>query len=545
MNSTVFRILTRRPGRGGRLRRPDGRPFESLVIADVDMEAGVATAQPTWTRPHRDPEGVHALVWYHGEPIGEVTRAGSPDDVLRTLPYLARQELDDAFVEHQVRDALTTPDGWEVAVAAGLEAVPHPARATSAASDVTVAVCSRDRPNDLRRCLVAISRLSTEVAEILVVDNASQDGRTRDVVADFPLVRYVREPRQGLDWARNRALLEARTRVVAFTDDDALVHPRWIDGLLQAFADEPSAVVVTGLVVPAELATPAQVLFEIEGGFGRGFRRMYFAAAVEDGEVAADRYTGIGRAGTGANMAVLREAALALGGFDPALDVGTLSGGCGDLELYFRVVAAGHLVVYEPSAVVRHCHRPTMDGLVRQRRGDGTGSSSWFLGAGRHYGRDQFLSILRFVIVWSVKHHIKGNIGRLVWPRVLPPGTRLAEARGALDAIFGRYYERAQRQAAERAAAHPHEPTAPPLVRTRARRRRLRAGSPVVPVDLSVGGKAADDPFMACAARETVVEVRRDGALMDRFRVHTGGIAMTPARLRRELAARLGSAAIS
>jgi glycosyltransferase involved in cell wall biosynthesis len=133
----------------------------------------------------------------------------------------------------------------------------------------------------------------------VVVDNASNDERSRQVVTEFAGVRYVPEPRRGLDWARNRALLEASGDVVAYVDDDVAVHPDWINGLLRAFVEEPAAVAVTGLVVPRELSTPAQVLFEAIGGFGRGYRRMWFSAAVHEGAVAAKTFGASGVAGTG------------------------------------------------------------------------------------------------------------------------------------------------------------------------------------------------------------------------------------------------------
>ena len=102
--------------------------------------------------------------------------------------------------------------------------------------------------------------------------------------------RYVREARPGLDWARNRAIAEAAGEMIAFTDDDVEVDPGWIRALVAAFAARSRRVAaVTGLVVPAELDTEAQVLFERYRGFGRGFAA---------GAIAAGRRAGDGRAAT-------------------------------------------------------------------------------------------------------------------------------------------------------------------------------------------------------------------------------------------------------
>jgi hypothetical protein len=96
----------------------------------------------------------------------------------------------------------------------------------------TVVICTRERPDDLRRALKAVAALDPAPAEVLVIDNAPATPRTLEVVQSFPSCRYVREDRRGLDAARNRALAEAGSPVVAFTDDDAAPEPGWLGALL-------------------------------------------------------------------------------------------------------------------------------------------------------------------------------------------------------------------------------------------------------------------------------------------------------------------------
>jgi len=115
-------------------------------------------------------------------------------------------------------------------------------------SGITVVVCTRDRAPSLARCLASLARLDPPAAEVLVVDNAPRDGSTREAVAATPF-RYVREERPGLDNARNRGIAEARGDIIAFTDDDVEVDPRWIGALATAFQD-PGIAGVTGRVLP-------------------------------------------------------------------------------------------------------------------------------------------------------------------------------------------------------------------------------------------------------------------------------------------------------
>lgn len=64
-----------------------------------------------------------------------------------------------------------------------------------------------------------------------------------------------------------------------------------------------------------------------------------------------------GVAGMGANMALRRDLALTLGGFDPRLDAGTATQSGGDTDMFARVLDHGATIVYTPDALVWHRHR--------------------------------------------------------------------------------------------------------------------------------------------------------------------------------------------
>jgi O-antigen biosynthesis protein len=351
----------------------------------------------------------------------------------------------------------TCPARTVAAALAGLES--RPADRLSEPSpvlawpSVTVAVCTRDRTEDLARCLDSLARLDHPAHEVLVVDNAPATDGTRILIEQRGgTVRYVREPRPGLDWARNRAIAEATGDVVAFTDDDALVDPRWVRALAGAFAGDPSVVAVTGLVLPAELDTDAQVLFERYRSFGRGFQRRRFAATDGTGPLAT-RYGLAGDYGTGANMAFRRALFDRIGPFDPALDVGTPSRGGGDLEMFFRVLKEGHALVYEPNAIVHHRHRRTLPELRRQIADHGISFSAYVVRSGLAY-REERLAFARLACWWYAK-----TAFRVLLPKAAPAGALrslgLAELRGCVTGL-GRY-SAARRVAVRVAADHPIE----------------------------------------------------------------------------------------
>jgi len=297
-----------------------------------------------------------------------------------------------------------------------------PSWGESDCSGVSVIVCTRNRPENLAGCLAALRRQRCQPGEIIVVDNAPADDSTRETAAAWG-VRYMREDRPGLDFARNCGFRAATQPVVAYVDDDARPAPDWVAVLRAAFADHRVAA-VTGNVAPAELATPEQCLFEwVYGGMRHGFERWLFRRDL----LSTTELLWANLCGVGTNMAFRRQVLLDLGGFDPALDVGGPAGGGGDLELFHRLVAAGYSLLYEPAAIVWHIHRRDRAGLRRQLFDNGRSFGAYLLtcAANRTVPPGQVASFaLRNWLYWAL-------LRRLVHPGWLPRALVLAELRGA------------------------------------------------------------------------------------------------------------------
>jgi GT2 family glycosyltransferase len=303
------------------------------------------------------------VVRLHGQPMGLVDVAVGEAAEAAGLAAAVWAALGAPINAHRAADGEPPLAGLP---AEGLGAAGEPrcragwARPDATAPLVSVIVATHERPADLARCLEALAGQRYARYEVLVVDNAPRTGATAALVqarqASWPQLRYLREDRPGQALAQNTALAEARGEIVAFTDDDAVVDPDWLAALVAAFAAGPDVGCVTGLVLPLELETPAQLWFEQYGGFGRGWtRRVYDLAA----RGVADRVhpMAVGRFGTGANMAFRRDVLAAIGGFDARLGPGSLVLGAADLAAFFDVLIRGYQVVYEPAALVYHAHR--------------------------------------------------------------------------------------------------------------------------------------------------------------------------------------------
>ena len=146
---------------------------------------------------------------------------------------------------------------------------------------ISVVICTRDRPDQLKNCLRHLSLQEYPQFEVIVVDNAPTTEAVRALVRvqqGEMAIRYVLEPRPGLSWARNAGVSAASGQIIAFLDDDEEPDRQWLVGLASGFAQGSDIGCVTGTVLPARLDTPAQELFEQLGGLrtGRGFSSATF-----------------------------------------------------------------------------------------------------------------------------------------------------------------------------------------------------------------------------------------------------------------------------
>jgi glycosyltransferase involved in cell wall biosynthesis len=344
--------------------------FEPVQLLELEL-AGLR-CRPVGRRPGaRAHRSARVLVRLHGTPLGVVTVDGRDSPVApETMAVLARRQLAPAIDAHLAADgpAAASPS----APSAGPTELPHCVRErlelAARAPFASVVVGTRERPESLAATLDDLLVLEYPRFEIIVVDNASTTGRTRELLerryADRPNVRYVREPLPGLAVAHNRGLDEARGEIVAFTDDDVVVDPLWLIELVRGFELADDVACVTGLILPAELETPAQLWLEDWVRLDKGYAPRLFDLGQNRPQGKLFPYAA-GTFGSGANMAFRADALRALGGFDPATGTGSRARGGDDLSAFFSVLAAGHTLAYQPTAIVRHAHRPDAASLRR------------------------------------------------------------------------------------------------------------------------------------------------------------------------------------
>lgn len=336
-------------------------PTERYEILHIDLDAPIPSV-----RCPDDAAGLAFVFRFEGAPAGFCMHPMTAGDQL-TSEDLAR--LGFAWCREIVLSRRVQQELQEDSPAAAT-----PTRFPS----LDIAICTHGRATDLARLLENLERLgltrASENTRVIVIDNAPKDTSTEDVVRRFHGVRYVTEPLQGLDFARNRAVQVSTADLLAFIDDDVIVDECWFRGLQQAWALDPHAGAFTGPILPAELETRAQVTFEQMGGFGKSFTRTRFTKTLPQNDTFP---VGAGIMGAGANMVFRTQVLRDLGGFDDALDTGAPLPGGGDLDMFYRVIRAGYPLVYEPTLTVYHRHRREYKKLRHQMWTWGTGTMAY------------------------------------------------------------------------------------------------------------------------------------------------------------------------
>ena len=260
---------------------------------------------------------------------------------------------------------LLTGDGLVVRDATGAELAGRlldaglavPELSPRPADDVTVVIPVRDRPEGLARLLGALrDDPATATLPVVVVD----DGSLVPVAAESATV-LRHDVARGPAAARNTGLRAATAEFVAFLDSDCVPVPGWLERL-RPHLDDPRLAVVAPRVVALDGGTSWLSPYETAvSALDMG------AEAASVRPLSAVSYV---------PSAALLGRRVALGdGFDETMRVAE------DVDLVWRLTAAGWRVRYEPAAQVGHDHLVRVGDWLRRRAFYGTGAA---LLAARH-----------------------------------------------------------------------------------------------------------------------------------------------------------------
>lgn len=207
---------------------------------------------------------------------------------------------------------------------------------------VAVVICTRGRPTLLRKCLEGVARLRPAPDEVLVIDNTATGDRQTEFVARDHAAGYIVEPNLGLSRARNRAIVESSSAIIAYLDDDAVPDERWLEFLLKPYA-KPDVAAVTGGVFSSS-------------SDGKGMEQEPLRS-LNNLDPKWFETAAFGGLGIGANMSLRRSACTKETVFDERLGRGAPLEGNEENHALLSLVARGYSAVHVPSAIVFHPYK--------------------------------------------------------------------------------------------------------------------------------------------------------------------------------------------
>lgn len=229
-------------------------------------------------------------------------------------------------------------------------------RLTNPALTMTISfiICTYNREQYIYECLSRlVSNTVKEGWEIILVNNNSTDNTAAECarfVEDYKPAnyRYFEETQQGLSFARNRGIQEAKGDWLIFLDDDAMVETDYIAHLQEHLANHPEAGAFGGAIEP---------FFEEKQPEWLNPWSMGFVSAIDLGEqvnqFSSKSYP------IGANMGISRATIEQVGNFNPALGrTGNNLMGGEEKDIFSRIRQANIPILYFPGIRVRHCIPP-------------------------------------------------------------------------------------------------------------------------------------------------------------------------------------------
>jgi len=210
-------------------------------------------------------------------------------------------------------------------------------------SKLSIVIATYNRYKDLVECLISLFKMDYQPFEIIIVDSRSTD-ETETVEKNYP-VRYISIKEKNRQRARNVGSRLAEGNVVAFLDDDVLVHRKWSKHLLAAYK-HPQIGGVGGRVIPYGMPeSHYQKVRKDDVGkiFKTGLVTGNYDIPLES-PVEVDSLLGC-------NMSFRKDVMRKVGGFDE-----NFSGNCfrDDTDYCVQTRKHSYKLIYQPKALVWH-----------------------------------------------------------------------------------------------------------------------------------------------------------------------------------------------
>ena len=242
---------------------------------------------------------------------------------------------------------------------------------------LSIIICSYNRASYISDALTSLYVQSSGLDnfEVIIVDNNSTDN-TKEVYAQWRQTNtngqftFISETKQGASFARNTGAAIAKGEWVCFMDDDAVATPNYVENILKHIHHQPEVVGFGGRIIPKYIPSEPKWMSYYVSSLVGNFDYASTACAFENGKYPLE-----------SNMILKKSVYIQIGGFNVNLPgvVGTLRIGGEGKELFYKIIALGHTIYYDPSICVHHVvevKKLTSEYMYRVASGIGRGEKT-------------------------------------------------------------------------------------------------------------------------------------------------------------------------
>ena len=242
---------------------------------------------------------------------------------------------------------------------------------------LSIVICSYNRASYISDALTSLYCQSAGLYEfeVIIVDNNSTDN-TKEVYAIWRQTNtngqftFISETQQGASFARNTGAAIAKGEWVCFMDDDAVATLNYVENILKHIQNKPDAVGFGGRIIPKYIPSEPKWMSYYVSSLVGNFDYAPIPCAFENGKYPLE-----------SNMIVKKSVYDKIGGFNVNLPgvVGKLRIGGEGKELFYKILALGHIIYYDPAICVHHVvevKKLTSEYMYRVASGIGRGEKT-------------------------------------------------------------------------------------------------------------------------------------------------------------------------
>lgn len=217
---------------------------------------------------------------------------------------------------------------------------------------LSIVICSYNRASYISGALDSLYNQSAGLDnfEAIIVDNNSTDN-TAEVFKQWRSSHangsftYLTETKQGASFARKTGAKGAKGQWLCFMDDDAIANSNYVENIIKHIKTKPEAIGFGGRIIPKYIPSEPEWMSYYVSSLVGNFDYAPTACAFENGKYPLE-----------SNMIVKKDIYDSIRGFNTQLPgvVGTLRIGGEGKELFYKLLALGHTIYYDPAICVHH-----------------------------------------------------------------------------------------------------------------------------------------------------------------------------------------------